>query len=173
LLSGCDRLMPKSSDDPEKWDEEQAEEDKPAPPLRPGVYVIGADKMSEYCETDPAMDCLQYDDVPEETVLHFEERLPKLLGNYGYPDVAPKLDEYVRQYWGVLSPDPKTQKLTVFGNFVCRSFVCHGLEVGSSGQAKATEDELLQFPFMVDASERCRITASFPADDTDNVGFWE
>lgn len=177
-LVGCDRLIPLTSDDPEKWDEEEQAEEEEARrkgPLRPGVYVLTAKKMSEYCETDPSMDCQQYDEVPAETVLHFEERLPKLLANYGYADVAPKLDQYVRQYWGVLrsTPDAKTPKLTVFGNFVCRSFVEHEIQVESTQGSETTEDELLQFPFMVDTAERCRITATFPADDTDNVGFWE
>jgi hypothetical protein len=181
LLAGCQRLMSKLPGDLSKgedWDEQEAEPEEDGErrgPLRPGVYVLSPRQMKEYCETDPAAKCAPYDDVPDDVILEFEEKLPTLLGNYGYADVVPKLNQYVRQYWGVgkEANDSLDPRLTVFGNFVCKSLVERELGLAAKQGTKTTQDQLLEAPFIVDVMGKCRITATFSADDTNEVGFWE
>ena len=121
---------------------------------------------SEGKPVDPEGMCQDFQTPPAGAISSFEARLPELLSAKGRADLAPKIHDYVRQYWGVV----RAGRLNVVGNFVCRSLAVR-LATPFDDIEPLSSDSIAHVPITVDAAGACSVTASFPADQPDDVEF--
>jgi hypothetical protein len=114
------------------------------------LRILAPADLFAWCRsTKPA--CEDYRDAPVDLVARLDERLTPLLEARRLHFLAPRVQQYLRQYWAVF----RDGQLFIIGNFVCRSNVA----------------DPARTPVVVDPAGMCVITAIAPVDAPENAQF--
>lgn len=126
------------------------------PSLPRGVRIFEAREMLAHCQIDPEGLCQEFATPPWRSVLTFENRLGEMLRVRGLKHLAPKMHDYVRQYWAVR----RNNRVRIVGNFVCRSIADLRAEIG-----KDPDPRMPDSPVHVDDAGECQVVVQFWAND--------
>jgi hypothetical protein len=114
------------------------------------LRILAPADMNAWCRSASSV-CEDYRDAPVDLVARLDERLTSLLQARRMSFLAPRVQQYLRQYWAVF----REGQLFIIGNFVCRSNV--------SDAARA--------PVVIDPAGLCVVRAIVPVHAPENAQF--